>query len=706
MLTDYLHSQRMDLESRPKRPRLRPSTEALERRELLSADASLLGQFTMASATPSDPAAITMHVSRSEFTFHNNRVLLSLAIQAPAGSSGPVTMTMTPQKGSSEKILAENNQPSGGARDVFVVSVTPGNYVVQAEMPDATGPLQFNMSLVGDVNGDHKVTAQDIRLDPEPEGPESGSAGLLARRRPHRRRHDQRERRVPGPPQPRGRDEGRAADVDGRARPVVQPGRERRGDEPERDDLRPDGNRARRSGSTRETPARSPRPRRPTLRGITTSPVSVGIGVTPFHVEADAGGQRATADTEVTRGDVIIAWNQTMLDAIRATKDTLGLSTRTMAMVQAAMYDAVNGIDHFGSVYQVSVPAAEAQGASPEAAASEAAFDVLSSLIPQEQPLYNATLAESLADIPDGAAKTAGLAVGDTVAAGILAWRANDGSNVQVPYVPGTAPGQWRPTPPDYSVAWGPEWGQVTPFAIPSAKQFLPPPPPALNSPAYAAALNLTESLGAKNSTTRTPRETQIADFWAYDVAGMGPPPVLYNQITQDVALEQHNTLDQDARLFALVDVAMGDAGIVTWDAKYTYNLWRPITAIRDANQDGNKATVADPKWTPLGSPGDGVRANFTPNFPAYVSGHAAFGAALFTTLADFYGTDQMTFTIGSDEEPGTYETFNSFSAAAEQNGMSRIYLGIHYIFDKTAGITEGDAVGNYDYQHVMTLND
>ncbi len=185
----------------------------------------------------------------------------------------------------------------------------------------------------------------------------------------------------------------------------------------------------------------------------------------------------------------------------------------------------------------------------------------------------------------------------------------------------------------------------------------------------------------------------------------MGPPPVLYNQITQDVALEQHNTLDQDARLFALVDVAMGDTGIVTWDAKYTYNFWRPITAIRDANQDGNKATVADPNWTPMGSPGDGVRANFTPNFPAYVSGHAAFGAALFTTLADFYGTDNLTFTIGSDEEPGTYETFNSFSAAAEQNGMSRIYLGIHFIFDKTAGITEGDAIGNYDYQHVMTLN-
>jgi len=645
---------------------------------------------------------MTMHVSRSEFSFHNNKVLLSLAVQGPAGSSGPMTMTVTPQKGSSEHILSQKYVASG---EVMVVRVGPGNYVVQAEMPDSTGPLQMAMSLVGDVNGDHTVTARDIRSIRNLEGLSVGQPGYSP-----------------------AADSSAAGTINAQdlslarsnlgAAMKIQPLELTAGLDPSSN---PDNNgvvtssNVTISGQTEPgATVRLDQGDTGTFAQTTTAdaqgdyhfPVSVGIGVTLFHVEADAGGQQVTADTKVTRGDAIIAWNQTMLDAIRATYDTLGLSTRTMAMVQAAMYDAVNGIDHFGSVFQVSVPAAESQGASPQAAASEAAFDVLSTLIPQEKALYNATLAESLADIPDGPGKTAGLAVGDTVAAGILAWRANDGSNLQVPYVSGTAPGEWRPTPPDYTDAWGPAWGQVTPFAIPSAKPFLPPPPPALNSPAYAAALNLTKSLGAKNSKARTPRETQIANFWAYDVAGMGPPPVLYNQITQDVALQQHNTLDQNARLFALVDVAMGDAGIVTWDAKYTYNLWRPITAIRNANQDGNKATVADPKWTPMGSPGDGVRANFTPNFPAYVSGHAAFGAALFTTLADFYGTDKLTFTIGSDEEPGTYETFTSFSAAAEENGMSRIYLGIHYIFDKTAGIAEGDAVGNYDYQHVMTLND
>ncbi len=687
------------------RHRLRPGPEALERRELLSADASVLGQFTMAPATQSNDATFTMHVSKSEFTFHNNKVLLSLAIQAPAGSSGPVTMTMTPQKGSSDRILSENNDPTAGASDVMVVSVGPGNYVVQAAMPDASGPLRLNMSLVGDVNGDHRVTTQDIGLIRGLMGRNVGQAGYSLAADPTAdgtvnakdlslARSNLGAAMIKLPlsltagldPISNPDKNGVVTSANVRISGQTEPGATVHLD---------DGD----TGTfTQTTTADS--------EGNYDFPVSVGVGVTLFHVEADAGGQQVTADTKVTRGDVIIAWNQTMLDAIQATKDTLGLATRTMAMVQTAMYDAVNDIDHFGSVYQVSVPAAQTQGASPEGAASQAAFDVLSSLIPQEQDLYNATLAESLAGIPAGAGVTAGLAVGNTVAAGILAWRANDGSNVQVPYVPGTAPGQWRPTPPDYSVAWGPEWGQVTPFAIPSAKQFLPPPPPALNSPAYATAVKLTESLGGKNSKARTPRETQIADFWAYDVAGMGPPPVLYNQITQDVALEQHNTLDQNARLFALADVAMGDAGIVTWDAKYTYNLWRPITAIRDANQDGNKATVAEPKWTPLGSPGDGVRANFTPAFPAYVSGHAAFGAALFTTLADFYGSDQMTFTIGSDEEPGTYETFHSFSAAAEQNGMSRIYLGLHYIFDKTAGMAEGDAVGSYDYQHAMTLND
>ena len=222
--------------------------------------------------------------------------------------------------------------------------------------------------------------------------------------------------------------------------------------------------------------------------------------------------------------------------------------------------------------------------------------------------------------------------------------------------MPGTAPGQWRPTPPDYSVAWGPNWGQVTPFAIPSTQQFLPPPPPALNSPAYAAALKMTESLGAENSTTRTPQRDADRRFLGLRRRGHGAPAG--PSTTRSSRMSRSSSTTHSTR-------TPGSSPWWTWPwatrgsspgtRSTPTTRWRPITAIRDANQDGNPATVADPNWTPLGSPGDGVRANFTPNFPSYVSGHAAFGAALFTTLADFYGTNKMTFTIGSDEEPGVY---------------------------------------------------
>jgi membrane-associated phospholipid phosphatase len=688
--------------SAKRRHALQPGAEGLEHRELLTANASVFAQYTMSQAAPSTPAAVTIHVGNSNFTLHQKKILLGFDMQAPAGSYGPVTMSMTPQASASGKVVFQNNQPTGGATDVMMASVGPGNYVVQAVMPDASGPLQLNLSLVGDVNGDHRVNGRDLRLIQTLQGRSAGQPrySLAA--------------------DPTGDGKINAKDLSlvrsnlGVAMNVpplfVTAGLDTSSD--------PDGNgivsspTATISGQTAPgATVRLDQGDTGTFTQTSTADaqghyqlqVSVGIGVTPFHIEADANGQQATAHTKVTRGDVIIAWNQTMLDAIRLTKDTLGLSTRTMAMVQAAMYDAVNGIDRFGSVFQVNVYAPT--GASPEAAASQAAYDVLLSLIPEEKALYDATLAETLAGIPNGAGKSAGIAVGDAVAAGILAARANDGSSVQVPYVPGNAPGQWRPTPPDFTVAWGPEWGQVTPFAIPSAKQFLPPPPPALNSPQYADALKMVESLGAKNSKTRTPDQTQTASFWGYDVGGMGPPPVFYNQIIQTIALQQHNTLDQNARLFALADVAMADAGIVAWDAKFTYNLWRPITAITNAKNDGNPATTADRNWTPLGAPGDGEKPNFTPPFPAYPSGHATFGGALFTTLADFYGTDQMSFTLNSDEMPGVSRSFSSFSSAAYENAISRVYLGIHYIFDATNGIATGDSVGNYVFQHVMTTN-
>jgi hypothetical protein len=390
-----------------------------------------------------------------------------------------------------------------------------------------------------------------------------------------------------------------------------------------------------------------------------------------------------------------------MIQVVKADIANVGMASRTLAMVSGAVYDAVNDIDRTGSVYKVDVHAP--RGASASAAASEAACTVLSALDPVMEPLLEVRLAQSLAAVHSASASRAGINVGREVAQGMLSWRANDGSAANVPYVAGTAPGQWRPTPPTYQAAWGPEWGQVATFAITKpASAFLAPPPPALNSPEYAADLNQVESLGAQDSSTRTPDQTQIGIFWSYDTPATGTPPVRYDEVALTIALQKHNTLDRNARLFGLVNLAMGDAGIAAWDTKYTYDRWRPITAIQLADTDGNPATVADPAWTPLGSPGDPGQPNFTPPFPSYVSGHATFGAALFTILTDFYGTDKMNFTLTSDLLPGVTRAYTSFSQASDENAISRIYLGIHFWFDETAGMTMGKEVANNVFANVL----
>jgi hypothetical protein len=448
--------------------------------------------------------------------------------------------------------------------------------------------------------------------------------------------------------------------------------------------------------------------------GITKLGHSNGAGHFRFSVSERTGtylvkvkarnlaGAISKASMTVTEGDAVIAWIDTTIEVIKADPTNVGLASRTMAMVSAAVYDAVNDIERTGSVFKVDVQAPA--GASPSAAASEAAYTVLSALDPSMQPLLDTTLNQSLAAVPSSSAAAAGVVVGQEVAKGILAWRANDGSSASVPYVPGSAPGQWRPTPPTYQVAWGPEWGQVQTFAATKpASAFVAPPPPALSSPAYARALNQVESLGASNSTTRTADQTQIGIFWSYDTPAMGTPAVRFEEVAESIAIQMHNSLTQDARMFGLVNLALGDAGIAAWDTKYTYNRWRPITAIQLADTDGNPATVADRTWTPLGSPGDPGQPSFTPPFPSYVSGHATFGAALFTTLADFYRTDAAHFTLTSDLLPGVTRSYTSFTQAAYENAISRIYLGIHFWFDETAGLKMGREIASNVFANVLT---
>ncbi len=415
----------------------------------------------------------------------------------------------------------------------------------------------------------------------------------------------------------------------------------------------------------------------------------------------DKAGDASSASMTVTHGDAVIAWDTTMIQVIKADIANVGLASRTLAMVSGAVYDAVNDIEHTGSVYKIDVKAPK--GASPSIAASEAAYTVLSALDPSQLPLLQVTMSQSLATVSSASARQGGVQVGQEVAQGILALRANDGSSATVPYVPGTAPGQWQPTPPGYQVAWGPEWGQVTTFAVTKPiAAFQPAPPPALDSPAYAAALNQVESIGSLNSTTRTADQTQVGIFWSYDTPAYGTPPVLYEQIARTISLQEHNSLTQNARLFGLVNLSMGDAGISAWDSKYTYNRWRPITAIRAADT-GNPALVSDPTWTPLGSPGNPGQPSFTPPFPSYVSGHATFGTALFTVLKDFYGTDKIHFTLTSDVLPGVTRSYDSLSQASLENSLSRIYLGVHFWFDQTAGMKMGAEIANNVFANMLT---
>jgi hypothetical protein len=383
--------------------------------------------------------------------------------------------------------------------------------------------------------------------------------------------------------------------------------------------------------------------------------------------------------------DEITDWNNVMLDAIRANSMSPLPASRILAAMHTGMYDAVNSIARTHQPYHVDLTADP--GTSREAAAAQAAHRVLSGMLPVSQAAYDAALANSLSNVPDGPGKTAGIALGNSVGAEILALRANDGASAVVPYTPGSAPGEWRPTPPANAPAAAPQWGNVTPWAMTSPSQFRNPDgPPALDSAEYTAAFNEVKAIGSATSATRTLDQSNIAHFWA-GPTGTSTPTGHWNRIAQTVAESQGNTLEENARLFALLNMAEADAAISSWDNKYVYNDWRPLTAIREAATDGNPDTEADPNWSSFIT---------TPNHPSYTSGHSTVSSAAAAVLGNFFGTDNITFTSSAEGFVVPDRTFTSFSQAAMEAADSRLYAGIHWSYDNADGLTGGTALGHY----------
>jgi hypothetical protein len=351
-----------------------------------------------------------------------------------------------------------------------------------------------------------------------------------------------------------------------------------------------------------------------------------------------------------------------------------------MAILHAAVYDAVNAIAKTNAPYLAHLGAP--RHASEPAAAAAAAHAVLVRLYPAEAAVLDADLTVSLSQVPDSRAKDQGIRVGEEAAAAILTLRSDDGSAAApIPFVPGTNPGDYQLTPPGFVQPVFTHWPLVQPFALGSANQFRPAPPPAVTSPTYTASFDEVKSLGIAGSTTRTADQTQIARFWG------APIQNYWNEIAQTAALAHGTTLVQNARLFALLDLTVADSVIAFYDAKYTYHFWRPITAIRAAANDGNPATAGDPNWTPLAT---------TALDPSYPGAHAVVSASGADVLSTFFGSDKENFAVTSELLPGVERGFTSFSAAADEASLSRIYAGQHFRFDLVAGQRLGTQIADY----------
>lgn len=399
----------------------------------------------------------------------------------------------------------------------------------------------------------------------------------------------------------------------------------------------------------------------------------------------------AAFTTSTLHADEVTDWVQVLFQAAHTANTSPLVVTRNAAIVEASVFDAVNGVK--GHYQPIHVMPAAPHGASARAAAIQAAYASLVRLYPAQVSTFNAARSASLSGLVKEhggvkvqqkrqAAINAGVAWGQQVADEIWAWRSTDGFTPNPPpFLGGTAVGEWRPTPPAFAPGVFPQFAYMTPWVIATPSQFRPAGPPALTSALYAQVFNETKSFGSLTSSVRSADGTAFAQFWATST-----PAYNMNSVALELAAEQDMTLLENAHLFAELNVAVADAAIAVWDAKYHYVFWRPVTAIPLADTDGNPATVADPAWMPLIT---------TPSHPEYPSAHGGVSGAGMTVLAHFFGEDSS-FTVPSDALPGVVRSFTSFSSALDEVENARIYGGIHYRTSTHDGRVLGTAVANY----------
>jgi hypothetical protein len=457
----------------------------------------------------------------------------------------------------------------------------------------------------------------------------------------------------------------------------------------------------------------------------------VALGALLLLSPVPARGDDLVVDRGRHSDDVVLAWNAELLDAdaadhARAAPDQGGptRASRAFAIVSAAVFDACNSITHKHEPYLVELHGYEQ--ADRRAAITAAAYHTLIALYPHQAESFDQAYERWLGRMRRDEPRTNGLELGRRVAEAMLAVRAEDGSDAPSDYTPIDEAGHHREDPNNPGQGFlGPHWGNVQPFVLEDLDDFLPPPPPALSSAEYAQAYQEVKLLGGDGIVTptmRTPEQTEIGIYWAYDGRpGLGTPPRLYNQIVRVIALKKGNSTEQNARLLALVNLALADAGVCCWRAKYDYDFWRPIVAIRAGDADGNNQTAGNPLWNPLGAPltnGPAGAPNFTPPFPAYTSGHATFGAAALWTVANFYRDPGISFAFVSDElnginadqngnvRPRVVRRFRSLMDAIEENAQSRIYLGIHWQFDAQSGVNSGIEIADFVSAHALRPKD